>query len=229
MAESEFGKDYAENVEEAKKEMGRIFDQARHMNRMIGQLLELTRLGNKRSVPLSPLDISAYVADIVTDYQKLPESRDITWDIQIEPNITVPTDQSLFMRIFINYLDNAMKFTRSRVKVCLYGKGNEVYLTVSDDGAGMDESTLKKIWDRLYQADASRSRKLNAGLGLAYPLWLRRQSSWTAGPMLKARLVWEAPFILFLRDRAVKKTVQEGSCAVFLVLGTAIHFLGGPM
>ena len=59
-----------------------------------------------------------------------------------------------------------MKFTRSRVKVCLYGKGNEVYLTVSDDGAGMDESTLKKIWDRLYQADASRSRKLNAGLGL---------------------------------------------------------------
>ena len=72
------------------------------MNRMIGQLLELTRLGNKRSVPLSPLDISAYVADIVTDYQKLPESRDITWDIQIEPNITVPTDQSLFMRIFIN-------------------------------------------------------------------------------------------------------------------------------
>ena len=166
MAESEFGKDYAENVEEAKKEMGRIFDQARHMNRMIGQLLELTRLGNKRSVPLSPLDISAYVADIVTDYQKLPESRDITWDIQIEPNITVPTDQSLFMRIFINYLDNAMKFTRSRVKVCLYGKGNEVYLTVSDDGAGMDESTLKKIWDRLYQADASRSRKLNAGLGL---------------------------------------------------------------
>lgn len=70
------------------------------------------------------------------------------------------------MRIFINYLDNAMKFTRSRVKVCLYGKGNEVYLTVSDDGAGMDESTLKKIWDRLYQADASRSRKLNAGLGL---------------------------------------------------------------
>lgn len=144
MAESEFGKDYAENVEEAKKEMGRIFDQARHMNRMIGQLLELTRLGNKRSVPLSPLDISAYVADIVTDYQKLPESRDITWDIQIEPNITVPTDQSLFMRIFINYLDNAMKFTRSRVKVCLYGKGNEVYLTVSDDGAGMDESTLKR-------------------------------------------------------------------------------------
>ena len=129
-------------------------------------MLFRSRLGNKRSVPLSPLDISAYVADIVTDYQKLPESRDITWDIQIEPNITVPTDQSLFMRIFINYLDNAMKFTRSRVKVCLYGKGNEVYLTVSDDGAGMDESTLKKIWDRLYQADASRSRKLNAGLGL---------------------------------------------------------------
>ena len=54
MAESEFGKDYAENVEEAKKEMGRIFDQARHMNRMIGQLLELTRLGNKRSVPSRP-------------------------------------------------------------------------------------------------------------------------------------------------------------------------------
>ena len=53
MAESEFGKDYAENVEEAKKEMGRIFGQARHMKRMIGQLLELTRLGNKRSVPLS--------------------------------------------------------------------------------------------------------------------------------------------------------------------------------
>ena len=48
--------------------------------------------------------------------------------------------------------------------------------------------------------------------------------------MLKARLVWEAPFILFLRDRAVKKDCTgKDPVQSFWFWGRAIHFLGGPM
>jgi signal transduction histidine kinase len=166
MVESEYGKDFTESVEEGKKEMARIFQQSRHMNRMIGQLLELTRLGNKRAVPLTPFPLSVFVKGMLEDYQKLPESQNLEWKIQIEDGIVVDSDEALFGRIFVNYLDNAMKFTRHLIAVTLTRNNGHIVLSVADDGMGMDDETLKKIWDRLFQADTSRSRKKNSGLGL---------------------------------------------------------------
>jgi signal transduction histidine kinase len=166
MAESEYGKDYTENVEEAKKEFSRVFEQSRNMNRMINQLLELSRLGNKQTVPLREMNLSGFVKGMLEDYQKIPESQELEWTVRIEDGITVKSDEALFGRVFVNYLDNAMKFTRSRVDVELFRRNGHVILSVGDDGQGMDPATLKKIWDRLFQADSSRSRKKNAGLGL---------------------------------------------------------------
>jgi signal transduction histidine kinase len=166
MAESEYGKDYTESVDEAKKELGRIFDQSRHMSRMINQLLELSRLGNKRTVSLEDMDISSVVQSIMDDYQMLPESKKLTWQVDIQKGLSVKADRHLFSRVFVNYLDNAMKFTHSRIQISLQRIKDKVVLSVTDDGEGMDEETLKKIWDRLYQADSSRSRKNNSGMGL---------------------------------------------------------------
>ncbi len=166
MAESEYGKDYTEDVEEAKKEFQRIFEQSRHLNRMINQLLEITRLGNKSSVPLKDTDLSSIVSSIAEDYQKLPESQKLKWDVRVTPGCVVKGDDHLFSRIFVNYLDNAMKFTHSFIRIALERNADKVILSVTDDGDGMDKETLLRIWDRLYQADSSRNRKKNSGLGL---------------------------------------------------------------
>jgi two-component system sensor histidine kinase ArlS len=69
-------------------------------------------------------------------------------------------------RILANYLDNAFKFTQSLIKVTLSSVDNKVRLSVADDGTGLTTEQLKHIWDRFYQADTSRNKENNAGLGL---------------------------------------------------------------
>ena len=75
-------------------------------------------------------------------------------------------DEPLLHRILSNYLDNALKFARSRIAVTLKKTQEGICLAVEDDGNGIPPGELDKIWNRLYQADPSRNKKQNMGLGL---------------------------------------------------------------
>lgn len=166
MAESEFGKDYTDNLEEAREEFQHIFQQSRRMSQLINQLLELSRLGNRKNLELVPVDLSKLVQETLEDYQKLPQSGNFQWEERIEPGLRVRGDEPLLHRILSNYLDNALKFTRSRIAVTLKKTSEGIRLSVEDDGNGIPPGELDKIWNRLYQADPSRNKKQNMGLGL---------------------------------------------------------------
>lgn len=166
MAESEFGKDYTDNLEEAREEFRHIFQQSRRMSRLINQLLELSRLGNRKHLDLVPVDLSRLVQETLEDYQKLPQAGNFQWKTAVQPDLQVLGDEALLTRILSNYLDNALKFTRSRIGVRLESREGGVRLSVTDDGNGLPPEELEKIWGRLYQADPSRNKKQNMGLGL---------------------------------------------------------------
>lgn len=166
MAESEFGKDYTDNLEEAREEFQHIFQQSRRMSQLINQLLELSRLGNRKNLELVPVDLSRLVRETLEDYQKLPQAGKFQWEARIAPDLQVLGDEPLLNRILSNYLDNALKFTRTRIQVRLEEAEGGVRLSITDDGNGLPREELDKIWNRLYQADPSRNKKQNTGLGL---------------------------------------------------------------
>lgn len=166
MSESEFGKDYTDNIDEAKEEFRHIFLQSRRMSRLINQLLELSRLGNRKHLELQPVKLSRLVLETLQDYQKLPKAQELQWHAQVEPDQVVLGDDQLIHRILGNYLDNALKFTRTRITVTLARQDGCIALAVEDDGPGIPEEDQEKIWDRLYQSDPSRNKKQNMGLGL---------------------------------------------------------------
>lgn len=166
MAESEFGKDYTDNLEEAREEFQHIFQQSRRMSQLINQLLELSRLGNRKNLELVPVDLSKLIRETLEDYQKLPQSGKFQWEERIESGLQVLGDEPLLHRILSNYLDNALKFARSRIAVTLKKTQEGICLAVEDDGNGIPPGELDKIWNRLYQADPSRNKKQNMGLGL---------------------------------------------------------------
>ena len=166
MAESEFGKDYTDNLEEAREEFQHIFQQSRRMSQLINQLLELSRLGNRKNLELVPVDLSRLVRETLENYQKLPQAGKFQWEARIAPDLQVLGDEPLLNRILSNYLDNALKFTRTRIQVGLEEAEGGVRLSITDDGNGLPREELDKIWNRLYQADPSRNKKQNTGLGL---------------------------------------------------------------
>ena len=166
MAESEYGRDCAADLAEAREGFASIHKQSQKMTALINQLLELARLGNADSIPRTELDFSKLVAETCADYQVLTDARKLTLTAKVEPGLQLLGNAALLQRVLANYLDNALKFTRSKITVTLARAGNKLRLSVADDGAGLNETELAKVWDRFYQTDASRNKETNNGLGL---------------------------------------------------------------
>ena len=72
-------------------------------------------------------------------------------------------------RVVQNLLQNAYKYGREggRIDVALHAQDGSAVLTVADDGIGIEKDDLEKIWQRFWQADASRGEDGGSGLGLA--------------------------------------------------------------
>jgi len=79
-------------------------------------------------------------------------------------------DRDRVVQIIGNYLSNALRYapTRSTVTLSVAGRGDEVVVTVRDEGPGLPGDQLAHLFDRFYRADPSRSRALGgSGIGLA--------------------------------------------------------------
>jgi len=90
-------------------------------------------------------------------------------DIGIElEEITLDGSEDLLQQIWLNLLDNAIKFSPrgGGVRVQLRRQNGRIRFTIQDDGVGMDEQARARCFDKFYQADASQSKPGN-GLGLA--------------------------------------------------------------
>jgi signal transduction histidine kinase len=75
-------------------------------------------------------------------------------------------DSDSLIRLFVNLLDNAIKFTE-RGEICVSAKlqTDGICIVIADTGAGIDTAHLPHIFDRFYRADKSRSTR-GAGIGL---------------------------------------------------------------
>lgn len=83
--------------------------------------------------------------------------------------INISGDKERLTELFINLVDNAIKYNRKNGRVILSSdvKNGAVIVTISDTGIGIPEEDLSKIFDRFYRVDKSRSEVNGAGLGLS--------------------------------------------------------------
>lgn len=92
----------------------------------------------------------------------------------VQPDLQVLGDEALLTRILSNYLDNALKFTRSRIGVRLESREGGVRLSVTDDGNGLPPEELEKSGTGCIRRTRPGTRSRTWAWGWASPLWLRR-------------------------------------------------------
>ncbi len=165
-AESEFGRQYIDNIEEAKESFDHIFEQSKFMTAMITQLLAIARLDNTENLALTPCNISELVAEVAKAYQPLCENQGIEFISSIPPQLETMAEPILLKRALGNLLDNALKFTNNRISLELVETESRLRIIVGDNGSGLQPKELIHIWDRLYQTESSRNKSNNQGLGL---------------------------------------------------------------
>lgn len=141
----------------------------KHLSELITNILKLNKLENQNIYPvLKRCNLSEMLCECLVDFENEWESKNIEIENDIAEDVFINTDAELLMIVWSNLISNAIKFTPQggKIEVGLKSDGMYVEVTVSDNGCGMNERTIKRIFDKFYQADGSHATKGN-GLGLA--------------------------------------------------------------
>lgn len=159
---------------ESRRETEVIFRKVRSMADMVSQLLLLSRADQGRErLTLERLDLSELSQMEAEEFVQVAVQKDITLSADIQPGLFVTADQTLLLRLWENLLRNAVTYGREKghIWMSLKEENGRAVLQVRDDGIGIAQEDLPKIWDRFYQADPSRSGD-SSGLGLSMVKWI---------------------------------------------------------
>lgn len=146
-----------------------VYRNARRLLNLVNQLLDFRKI-DTRSLVLHAVegDIIAELKDHVSSFRDLAESKEIQYQIQIpaEP-FTCRFDHDKLERIIFNLLSNAFKFTPVGGRVFFESTIDGKYLNVKvgDNGMGIPDDSLQRIFDRYFQDDLLKS-VLNQGSGI---------------------------------------------------------------
>jgi len=146
----------------------------RNTERLIALVKDIQTLSEVEGEEGTCREESVSVSDILDTVLPLFTSRamdkgiTITAD-QITPNLTVSADHHRIEQVFVNLIDNAVKYTDSGlIQISAAKKGNQAVFAVSDTGRGIPREAIPRVFERFYVVDRSRSRKMGGtGLGLA--------------------------------------------------------------
>ena len=152
--------------------MQRIEGEAGRMSGLVDDLLTLARLDDPRPLERTQVDLLVLAAEAVHDARARDPERQISLtglNGQLEP-VLVHGDEGRLRQVLGNLLTNALMHAGPGVpiEVAVGGEPSRAVVEVRDHGAGMDEETAARVFERFYRADKARSRaKGGSGLGLA--------------------------------------------------------------
>ncbi|OZB96492.1 two-component system histidine kinase PnpS [Paenibacillus sp. XY044] len=153
-----------------------IYDESERLNRLISDILDLSKIESKQSpMDYAPVDLSTFFATMTETLGTVAKKKRISLQADIPDELFIEADEDKLRQIFINLLSNAISYTLDggRVELAVRdqqdAEGNEqVVFTVSDTGIGIPKKDLPRIFERFYRVDKARSRSSGGtGLGLS--------------------------------------------------------------
>ena len=147
-----------------------IETESMRLSRMTDNLLKLASLESKH-MRLEPKSyrLDKQIRTLILAYEPQWTAKALDMDVALE-EVEILADEDLLSQVWSNLLHNSIKFTPDGGRVCVevYRQGSTVACRITDTGIGIPEEAQAHIFERFYQADASRERsREGSGLGLA--------------------------------------------------------------
>jgi two-component system phosphate regulon sensor histidine kinase PhoR len=159
-----------------------IFDESDRLNRLIGDILELSKIESRR-VPLqfSPVELAPFVGKTMELMASEAARKHIRLSMNVEPGLYVEADEDRLRQILMNLMANGISYTPEGGSVSIkvepvLGTGGDsggadyehIRICISDTGIGIPKKDLPRIFERFYRVDKARSRSSGGtGLGLS--------------------------------------------------------------
>jgi two-component system phosphate regulon sensor histidine kinase PhoR len=158
--------------EETKKFIDIILKQSQRLNRLVEDLLTISNIEMKETkLHFENVSLNMAVENVISLVEPKARLKNITIRNEVGDSLApVSADRDRLAQIFVNVLDNAVKFTPEGGSVVIEAKESEsnVIVSVTDTGIGVPADEVHRLGERFYRVDKSRSRELGGtGLGLS--------------------------------------------------------------
>lgn len=149
-------------------EVSVALDELERIERIVTRLLLLAKLDQPDFVVLSDVEIEGFLEDVFMRWSEVAADR--AWRLELDVAGIVHVDEEALRNALDALLENAVKYTdpHAAIELRAHAAGAEIAIEVADEGFGVPEEALGRIFDRFSRADDARSRAQGgAGLGLA--------------------------------------------------------------
>ncbi|WP_342758786.1 HAMP domain-containing sensor histidine kinase [Kineothrix sedimenti] len=177
VSQSEYALENAKTIDEAKDALSVVLAQARKISGLISHLLMLSRIDmGHKMLTLELLNLSELTEMVAEEQYEAANEKNIEIRTNITSGLHVQADETMLLRMLINLVSNAVKYGKpgGHIVIGLVKDGNNIIGSVADDGIGIAEEQLPRIWERFYQINPSRTstRAGGVGLGLSMVKWI---------------------------------------------------------
>jgi signal transduction histidine kinase len=144
------------------------------MEKMLEDLMLLSTMENPAPRAINDtISVVSLVESVVNEFRPKFEQKGVAISLLINGHGSIRGDQTALHRMFVNVIENALRYTDASgaVQIHVIKEGHCLRISVSDTGIGIPDECLPHIFDRFYRVDASRSRS-SGGSGLGLPIAL---------------------------------------------------------
>ncbi len=161
----------SDDPEAVRRFAGRMLDETARLSSLVQEIIDLSRLqGDDPLRHASPVDIDDVVADAVDRLRAIAQAKHIELVSGGEEGLRVLGDENQLAMALGNLVENAVTYSpeHTRVAIGVRRVGDLVEISVTDQGIGIPETDLERIFERFYRVDKARSRSTGGtGLGLS--------------------------------------------------------------
>ena len=157
------------NPTEGQKESLQIIkNESERLSQLIASLLELARSdGGSTPLNLQPVLALPFLGELSSELRPIAEAAGAQISV-LGPEVEFEADPSRLKQVFINLMANALKAGSSRLYLEVLSEDDNVHFRVGDNGPGIAQEHLPRLFDRFYRVDESRARDAGgSGLGLS--------------------------------------------------------------
>jgi two-component system phosphate regulon sensor histidine kinase PhoR len=161
-----------DDKENMKKFTEIIYNETNRLAKIIDDLLDLSKIeSGKINITFLPTDISNIIKRTISIIENQAKVKLISIHLSIPEQIPqILADETRISQVFLNLLDNAIKYTPNNgiVTISVEQKNKFVQISIKDTGIGIPEKDISRLFERFYRVDKARSRELGGtGLGLS--------------------------------------------------------------
>lgn len=151
--------------------LANIRNEAERIARIVDRMLELSRLENRREKPeMEPVELTTMVRTVAESHEPLLTSKNVRIEINAPDRLTLDGNAFLLHQALENLVQNAIEFSHrgGLVQVTVTPEADRVAVTVTDEGPGIPEYALDRIFERFYSLGRPDTGKKSTGLGLNF-------------------------------------------------------------